>query len=95
MEKEQCPKCGQFKFDKGWDGKGCGCFMLIGVPLIGLLTPGMSSFYGGNSSFDDMFPFVLISMGLGLVVLIFSLIFPSKTVTYKCGNCDFEQKYNK
>jgi len=67
----------------------------LGVPIIGMMIPGMSNFYGGNSSFSYISGLVIISMGIGIIVLISSIIVPSKTITYKCSNCDFKQEYNK
>lgn len=93
--KEKCPNCGQFKFEKSWGRVGCGWFLLLGVPIIGMMIPGMSDFYGGNSSFSDISDLVVISMGIGIIILVFSIFFPSKTISYKCSNCDFEQIYNK
>lgn len=93
--KEKCPNCGQFKFEKSWGRVGCGFFLLLGVPIISLLVPGSSSFYGGNTLFEDMISFVFICMGLGLLILVFSMFSPSKTITYKCSNCNFKQIYNK
>lgn len=93
--KQKCPNCGEFKYEKTWGRVGCGWFLLIGIPIIGMMSPGMSEFYGGSTTFSDLSGLITISMGLGLLILISSLFFPSKTVTYKCKNCDFEETYNK
>ena len=58
-----------------------------------LLIPGASSFYGGDTSFEDMGPFVLVSMIIGIIVVLFSFISPQKTIDYKCSNCKFTQKH--
>lgn len=93
--KQQCPHCGQFKFEKTWSRRGCALFLMFGIPLFSLLIPGASDFYGGNSSFEEMFPFIVGSFTLGIIIFIFSLLFPSKTITYRCSNCDFQETYNK
>ena len=94
--KQQCPRCGQFKFEKIWSRRGCGLFLMFGVPLFSLFfVPGASSFYGGNTSVEDMTLLILVSFIIGIIIFIFSLISPEKTITFKCSNCDFQETYNK
>jgi len=91
--KYECPHCKQFTYEKGMSNRGCGWILLFGVPFFSLLIPGASSFYGGDTSFEDMGPFVLVSMIIGIIVVLFSFISPQKTIDYKCSNCKFTQKH--
>jgi hypothetical protein len=91
--KHECPNCKQFKYEKGWSNRGCGCILLIVVPIFTLMIPGASGFYGGNVDIGDFGFIVLLSMIIGVIVIIFSFISPQKTINYKCSNCDFEQEH--
>lgn len=92
--KHKCPNCGEFKYEAGWTRKGCGFSLVFLVPILSLLTPGMSSFYGGRTSFSDMIPFTLISILVGIVVIVYSYIVPQKTISYKCSNCNYTATHN-
>lgn len=91
--KHQCPNCKKFTYEKEMSNRGCGFYLLFGVPLLSLLVPGASSFYGGDISFEEMFPFMVVSMIVGIIVVLFTFIFPQKTIDYKCSNCEFTQKH--
>ena len=87
--KHKCPNCGEFKYEAGWTKRGCGFGLVFLVPILSLLTPGMSSFYGGRTSFNDMIPFTIISIIVGIIVIGYSYIVPQKTISYKCSNCNY------
>jgi hypothetical protein len=92
----KCPNCNQFKFSKSIDGKGCGLILIFIFPLILLfVVPGGAKYHGGNFSFDDIFRAAVFSIGAGILILLYSFIFPQKTVTFTCSNCNFTQKQNK
>jgi len=93
--KQKCPNCGQFKFDEKIGRMGCSLLLIFGIPLFSLLVPGSSSFYGGDMDFEDMFPIMVISFVIGIILFILSIFFPSKTITYKCENCNFQETYSK
>ena len=92
--KYECPNCEQFKYEQQTSVRGCGWRLFIVVPLFSLLIPGASSFYGGDTSFEDMGIIVLLSMLIGIIIIIISYLFPQKTINYKCSNCEFEQEHN-
>ena len=95
MSKSKCPNCGQFKFKESMSPMGCGLLLIFGTPILAIMTQGGSSFYGGNTTFSSLFGIVVISVIVGLIIVIKNIISPSKTITYKCESCDFEQTYNK
>ena len=92
--KYQCPNCEQFKYEQQTFVRGCGWRLFIVISLFLLLIPGASSFYGGDTSFEDMGIIVLLSMLIGIIIIIISYISPQKTINYKCSNCEFEQEHN-
>ena len=91
--KHQCPNCKQFTYEKGTSNRGCGFILLFGVPLLSLLMPGASSFYGGDISFQEIVPFIIVSIIVGATVVLFSFIFPQRSIYYKCSNCEFTQEH--
>jgi hypothetical protein len=92
--KHECPNCEQFKYEQQTSERGCGWRLFIVIPLFLLLITGASSFYGGDTSFEDMGIIVLLSMLIGIIIIIISYPSPQKTINYKCSNCEFEQKHN-
>ena len=58
--KYECPNCEQFKYEQQTSVRGCGWRLFIVIPLFLLLIPGASSFYGGDTSFEDMGIIVLL-----------------------------------
>lgn len=92
--KHKCPNCGEFKYEAGWTKSGCGVALIFIFPIIALLTPGMSSFYGGSMSFNQIIPVVLVSIVVGVILVVGSFLFPQKTITYKCSNCNYSAIHN-
>lgn len=92
--KHKCPNCGQFKFEKTMGTQGCALVLIFGVPIFTLMIPGASNFYGGNSSSDDFGFIIILSIILGVLLLLYNIWFPSKTISYRCSNCSFEQDFN-
>jgi uncharacterized membrane protein len=95
MSKSKCPNCGQFKFKKSLSPMGCGLLLIFGTPILAMMTQGGSEFYGGSTTFSSLFGIVVISVIIGLIIVIINIISPSKTVSYECENCSFEQTYKK
>jgi len=93
--KRKCPNCGEFKFEeklgRGSWGGGLILFSIVGF----LFTPGGSKYHGGDISFGDVGGISLLGIIIGVLLIFSTVVFPSKTVTYKCKNCDFEEKYLK
>ena len=92
--KHQCPNCGQYKFEKTMGTKGCALVLVFVVPIFTLMIPGASSFYGGNLSLDNFSFIIAPSIILGLLLLLYNIWFPSKTISYRCSNCSFEKEFN-
>jgi len=93
MANYECPNCGQYKYSQNISTLGCGVSLLVLVPILCLLVPGGSSYHGGDVSFSDVGGIAILSMIIGLVVIVYSIIFPQKEITYKCSNCGFEKKH--
>lgn len=95
MTKVKCPNCGEYKFEekigRGVIGLGFIIFSIIGF----LFTPGSSEFYGGDISFGDVGGVAVLGVVIGILLILSVIFFPSKTVKYKCKNCDYEEKFNK
>ena len=91
MANYECPNCGQYKYSQNMSTLGCGVSLLVLVPILCLLIPGGSSYHGGNVSFGDVGGIAILSMIIGLVVIVYSIISPQKTITYKCSNCGYEK----
>lgn len=89
--KHECPNCKQFKYEKAMSSRGCGWILLIGVPIFGLMMPGMAGFYGGVV--EGVAGISFVSMIIGLIVIVISFLSPQKTINYKCSNCNFEQEH--
>jgi len=92
--KYECPNCKQFKYEKGVSNRGCGWRLLIGLPILILMIPGASGFYGGTVDMGIFLFIIPLSMIIGVIVIIFSFISPQKTIDYTCSNCKFTQKHN-
>jgi predicted RNA-binding Zn-ribbon protein involved in translation (DUF1610 family) len=95
MSKLKCPNCGEFKFKKNTSTIGCGLSLIFGVPILAVMTSGGSDYFGGRTSLNVLLGIAVISVIIGIIVIIISLISPDKTVKYTCENCDFEQEYEK
>jgi predicted RNA-binding Zn-ribbon protein involved in translation (DUF1610 family) len=93
MANYECPNCGQYKYSQNMSTLGCGFSLLILVPILSLLTVGGSSYHGGDISFFDVGGIAILSMIIGVIVIVYSIIFPQKKITYRCSNCGFEQKH--
>jgi predicted RNA-binding Zn-ribbon protein involved in translation (DUF1610 family) len=93
MNNHECPKCGHYKYSANMSNLGCGVMLLVIVPIICLLVPGGSSYYGGNTSFSDVGGIAILSMIVGVIVIVYSILFPQKEITYKCSHCGFENKH--
>jgi hypothetical protein len=91
--KHQCPNCKQYTYKKGWSNRGCGWTLLLGVPILILMMPGAAGFYGGTVDMEISGFFILLSMIIGVIVIIYSFISPQKTINYTCSNCDFTQEH--
>tara|TARA_B110000879_G_scaffold43633_1_gene61570 strand:+ start:946 stop:1125 length:180 start_codon:yes stop_codon:yes gene_type:complete len=57
------------------------------------MMPGAARFYGGTVDMEISGSFILLSMIIGVIVIIFSFISPQKTIKYKCSNCNFTQEH--
>ncbi len=93
MANYECPNCGQYKYSKNLSTLGCGVSLLVIVPIICLMIPGGSKYHGGDTSFSDLSGVVLLSMIIGVIVIVYSILFPQKTITYKCSNCNYENTH--
>lgn len=95
MSNLKCPNCQQFKFSKnsGRTEWGIGC--VIFFPIVLILLPGISGFYGGSTSSSDTGTLIIVSVAFGIFLWISKLIFPSQTETYSCSNCKYVEKYLK
>jgi hypothetical protein len=89
--KYKFPNRGEFKYESGCTNRGCGVFLIFAIPIISLLTPGASGFYGGNTSFEDILLFMIVSIIIGIIIFVVSFLFPQQKITYKCSNCDYPQ----
>lgn len=93
MPNYECPNCGQFKYKKQMSVRGCGWRLLLVVPILGLFVPGGSNYFGGYTSFNDMWGIIFWSIIIGIIIIIISYISPQKKIQYKCDNCEFEQEH--
>ena len=93
--KHKCPNCGEFNFEKKLTKESIGFGIIVMSIILFFLTPGGSKYHGGDITFADVGGFSLLGIIIGIILIIYSLFFPSKTVTYKCKNCDYQKKYLK
>ena len=93
--KHKCPNCGEFKFEEKLGKVSIGSSIILFSILGFLFTPGGSKYHGGDISFGDVGGISLLGILIGVLIIIYSFVFPIKTVTYKCKNCDYQKKYLK
>lgn len=93
MANIKCPNCQQFKFSKNSGRTEYGVFFIFLFPIVLILLPGISEFYGGSIS--SIGSSIVVSILFGISLLISKVFFPTKIETYSCSNCKYEEKYTK
>jgi len=80
--KTKCPNCGEYKFEEK-----------TGLGIIGATISTISILF---LFFTYTVPGpAILGFIIGVILMLYSKFRPSKTVTYKCKNCDYTKKYLK
>jgi hypothetical protein len=98
MANIQCPNCQQFKFSQTATKGVIGFFLIIAAFLLPILVPAGSEYNGGFGKSTNPSSYISGSIFLaiwGITLIVYSFVFPSKTITYSCSNCKYEKKYLK
>lgn len=93
MSNIKFPNCQQFKFSKNSGRTEYGVFFIFLFPIVLILLPGISEFYGGSTG--NIGSAIIVSILFGIILLISKIFFPSKIETHSCSNCKSEEKYTK
>ena len=98
MANIECPNCKQFKFSQNISTAGVGFVIILISILVPILVPTSSKYHGGYGEVaqtSTYVPIAMLGILLGIVMLLYGIFFPSKTIKYTCSNCKYEKKYKK
>jgi ABC-type multidrug transport system permease subunit len=68
------------------------------IILISILVPTSSKYhdgYGEVAQTSTYVPIAMLGILLSIVMLLYGIFFPIRTIKYTCSNCKYEKEYKK